>query len=60
VVRSASTWSGACTSVYKDAMVGGPPGKLILLFGDPRSPIGIANNTFQCDVDSKCPCGDKK
>jgi hypothetical protein len=53
-------WPGACTSVYQAAMAGGPPGELIRLFGDPRSPIGIANAVYQCDVDSKCPCGDKK
>lgn len=56
----ADTWAGACTSVYQAAMAGGPPGKMIPLFGDPRSPIGVANNTFQCDVDSTCPCDQKK
>jgi hypothetical protein len=54
---TASEWSGACTPVYKAALAGGPPGTLIRLFGDPRSPIGVANNTFQCDVDAQCPCG---
>jgi hypothetical protein len=57
---AASDWKGACASVYKAALAGGPAGPLIRLFGDPRGPIGVANNTFQCDVDAHCPCGDKK
>jgi hypothetical protein len=42
---AATEWKGACTPVYKAALAGGPPGTLIPLFGDPRSPIGVANNT---------------
>jgi hypothetical protein len=56
----AEKWPGACAEVYQAALAGGPPGKLIPLFGDTKSPLGIANNTFQCDVDSKCPCDKKK
>ncbi|HEY7370619.1 MAG TPA: hypothetical protein VIF57_00465 [Polyangia bacterium] len=56
---AATDWSGVCAPVYKAALAGGPPGTLIRLFGDPRGPIGVANNTFTCDVDSACPCGDK-
>lgn len=54
---TAASWSGPCTAVYQAALAGGPPGKLIRLFGDPRSPIGVANNTFTCDVNAACPCG---
>ncbi|HMF44198.1 MAG TPA: hypothetical protein VKQ32_26180 [Polyangia bacterium] len=57
---AAPDWKGVCAPIYKTALEGGPPGKLIPLFGDPKSPIGIANNTFQCDVDSHCPCGGQK
>jgi hypothetical protein len=56
---AADSWSGPCAAVYTAALAGGPPGKLIPLFGDPRSPIGVANNTFTCDVDAACPCGAK-
>jgi len=56
---AASDWSGPCAAVYKAALAGGPEGPLIRLFGDPRGPVGVANNTFTCDVDSACPCGDK-
>jgi hypothetical protein len=52
-----SDWDGPCTSAYKAALAGGPPGTVMRLFGDPRSPIGVANNTFTCDVDAACPCG---
>jgi len=54
---AADKWNGPCASVYAAALAGGPPGKLIQLFGDPKSPIGVANNTFTCDVDATCPCG---
>lgn len=53
----AMDWDGPCTSAYKAALAGGPPGTVMKLFGDPRSPIGVANNTFTCDVDAACPCG---
>jgi hypothetical protein len=59
-LRGPDPSKGVCARAYKAALAGGPPGKLIPLFGDTKSPVGVANNTFQCDVDSHCPCGDKK
>jgi hypothetical protein len=52
--------TGPCAAVYMAALAGGPPGTAIKLFGDPTSPLGVANNTFTCDVDSSCPCGQAK
>jgi hypothetical protein len=52
--------TGACVSAYTAGLAGGPPGTVVTLFGSPTSPIGIANNTFTCDVDASCPCGQKK
>jgi hypothetical protein len=52
-------WPGACTSVYEAALAGAPAVPLIRQFGDLTSPIGIANNTYTCDVDAKCPCDQK-
>lgn len=49
--------TGVCKDVYKAALEGGPPGTVIQLFGDTKSPIGVANNTHTCDVDANCPCG---
>ena len=57
VCSASKDWPGACAAVYKAALAGGPSEPLIKLFGDPRSPIGVANNTFQCDFDAHCPCG---
>jgi hypothetical protein len=53
-------WPGLCVSTYEAAMAGALPKTLIRQFGDPRSPIGVANSTFICDVVSKCPCDTKK
>jgi hypothetical protein len=53
----ATDWNGPCTAAYKAALEGGPPGTVMKLFGDPTSPIGVANNTYTCDVDAACPCG---
>jgi len=53
-------WSGPCTAIYEAALMGGPPGTVISLFGDTKSPIGVANNTFTCSVDASCPCGQKQ
>src|SRR5262245_29235298 len=53
-------YPGACASVYAAGLAGGPAGTVITLFGSPTSPIGIANNTFTCDVDASCPCAAKK
>ena len=53
----ATDWDGPCSAAYKAALAGGPPGTVMRLFGDPKSPIGVANNTYTCDVDSACPCG---
>jgi len=52
--------TGKCKDVYAAALAGGPPGTVIKLFGDVTSPIGVANNTFTCDVDSSCACGQPK
>ena len=49
--------TGVCNDVYKAALEGGPPGTVIQLFGDAKSPIGVANNSYTCDVDANCPCG---
>ena len=56
--RGAPT-NGVCGQVYTQALEGGPPGTVLKLFGDPKSPIGVANNIFTCDVDANCPCGQK-
>jgi hypothetical protein len=52
--------TGPCKDVYTAALEGGPEGTVIKLFGDPTSPIGVANNSFTCDVDAACPCGQAK
>jgi hypothetical protein len=50
--------SGVCLSQYNAALAAGPPGTVFTLFTDPRSPIGIADNLVQCDVDASCTaCG---
>lgn len=54
------SWPGPCAKVYEAALARGPPGTVINVFGDPKSPVGVANNTFTCDVDASCPCGHKK
>ncbi|HXU01710.1 MAG TPA: hypothetical protein VN903_12000 [Polyangia bacterium] len=52
--------NGPCLAAYNAGLEGGPPGTALKLFGSPTSPLGVANNTFTCDVDSSCPCGQTK
>jgi hypothetical protein len=51
---------GPCAAVYAAAVASGAPRDIIAVFGDPKSPIGVANNTFTCEVDASCPCGQQK
>jgi hypothetical protein len=50
----AVTPSGACVTQYNAALAGGPPGTPFTLFTDPRSPIGISDNLWTCQVDGPC------
>jgi hypothetical protein len=50
----AVTPSGVCKTQYNNALAGGPPGTVFTLFTDPRSPIGISNNLWTCQVDGPC------
>ncbi len=58
--RSGKEHTGPCAAEYRAAAVDGTPASIIAVFGDPRSPIGVANNTLTCDFDAACPCGQKK
>jgi hypothetical protein len=58
--RSAIPHTGPCAAEYRAAAVGGTPASVISVFGDPRSPIGVANNTITCDFDGACPCDQGK
>jgi hypothetical protein len=55
--RALKPHTGACADVYRAAVAGESPADVIKVFGDPKSPLGVANNTFTCDVDASCPCG---
>jgi hypothetical protein len=57
--RSGKQHTGPCAAAYRAAAVAGTPAGIIAVFGDPKSPIGVANNTFTCDVDASCPCRQK-
>jgi hypothetical protein len=57
--RSGKPHTGPCAAAYRDALVAGVSASVISVFGDPKSPIGVANNTLTCDVDASCPCGQK-
>jgi hypothetical protein len=50
--------TAACYGKYNAALsslvVPGATNKVANLFGDPRSPIGIADNIVKCDVDGMC------
>lgn len=58
--RSTTPHTGPCAAEYRAAAAGGTPASVISVFGDPKSPIGVANNTITCDFDAACPCGQKK
>jgi hypothetical protein len=46
--------SGVCLAQYNAALAGGPSGTAFTLFTDPRSPIGISDNLWTCEVDGPC------
>jgi hypothetical protein len=50
--------TAACYGKYNTALsslvVAGATNKVTTLFGDPRSPIGIADNIAKCDMDGAC------
>jgi hypothetical protein len=57
--RSGKPHTGACVAEYRAAAVDATPASIISVFGDPKSPIGVANNAVTCDFDEPCPCGQK-
>jgi hypothetical protein len=50
----ATTPSGVCLAQYQAALMGGPSGTIFTLFTDPRSPIGISDNLWTCELDGAC------
>jgi len=47
--------TAACATQYA-AAAADAPGTVFTQFSDPTSPVGIADNIAQCDVDSACAC----
>jgi len=41
-----------CYTEYQAALAGGPAGTVFDLFGNPASPIGVADNIVKCDLDA--------
>jgi hypothetical protein len=58
--RNGKSHTGACAAEYRAAAGDGTPASIIAVFGDAKSPIGVANNTVTCDFDEPCRCGQQK
>ena len=57
-LSSNGSMTAACYTQYNTALsaltVAGATSSVATLFGNPKSPIGVANNVVSCDVDAHC------